>query len=88
MPAYRLTNFKIQKYHQNEPNRVYSRNHLSKIKNGEYIINLAEYKSIGFHQIVLYVNGNSVTCFVSFGVEHISKKILSNKNIKTNIYRI
>ena len=37
MPTHALTNFEIQKYHQNEPrfNGVYSRNNLSKtIKDG------------------------------------------------------
>ena len=39
MSSHLLTNFEIQKYHQNEPkfNGVYSRNNLSKIKDGTYI---------------------------------------------------
>ena len=46
MPTHPLTNFEIQKYYQNESkfNGVYSRNNLSKIKDGAYIINLDEYK--------------------------------------------
>ena len=39
----------------------------------------------------MYLNNNSVTYFDSFEVEHIPKEIktfISNKNIKTNIYRI
>ena len=39
----------------------------------------------------MYVHNNNVTCFNSFGVEHIPKKIrtfINNKNIKTNIFRI
>ena len=34
MPPDPLTNFKMQKYHQNEPklNGIYSRNNLSKVK--------------------------------------------------------
>ena len=46
-----LTNFEIQKYYQKEPkfNGVYSRNNLPKIKDGTYIINLDEFKSIGTH---------------------------------------
>ena len=39
----------------------------------------------------MYVSNNEVTYFDSFGVEHIPKeikKIISNKNIKTNIFRI
>ena len=37
-----LTNFEIQKYYENEPkfNGAYSRNNLSKIKDGVCIINL------------------------------------------------
>ena len=57
-----LTNFEIQKYYQNEPkfNGVYSRNNLSKMKDGAYIINLDEYESIGTHRIVLHVNAKNV----------------------------
>ena len=39
----------------------------------------------------LYVNGNNVTYFGSFGNQHIPKEIkkfISNENMKTNIYRI
>ena len=48
-----LTNFKKQKYYQNEPklNRVYSRNNLPKKKHEVYIINLDEYESTGTHWI-------------------------------------
>ena len=46
MQAHPLTNFKIQMYCQNEHefNDVYSRNNLSKIKDGAYIINNDEKK--------------------------------------------
>ena len=75
--SYYLTNFEIQKHYQNEPrfNGAYSRNNFSKIKDGEYIINLSEYKSIGTHWISLYLNAKDVTYFGSFGVEHILKEI-------------
>ena len=39
----------------------------------------------------MYVKNSNVTYFDSFGVEHIPKEIIkfiSNKNIKTNIFRI
>ena len=41
----------IPKNYQNEPrfNGVYSRNNLSKMKGGAYIINLDEYELIGTH---------------------------------------
>ena len=55
MPPHLLTNFEIQKCYQNECkfNDVYSRNSLSKKKDGTYVINLDEYKSIGSHWIAL-----------------------------------
>ena len=88
-----LTDFEVQKYYQNKPSfkGVYSRNNLSKIKDGAYIIYLDEYESIETHRIVLYVNAENVTYFNSFGVEHIPKEIrkfTGNKNIVTIIYRI
>ena len=72
-------------------NGVYSINILSKIKDGAYVINLGEFKSIGTHWIAFYVNGNNIIYFDSFGVEHIPKEIkksIGSKNIITKIYRI
>ena len=75
MPHHLLTNIEIQKYYQNEPkfNGVYSRDNLTEIKDGAYIINLDEYSDIGTHWVALYLNNdnNVVTYFDSFGVEHI-----------------
>ena len=93
MPLYALTNFEIKKYYQNEPkfNDVYLRNNLPNIKDGAYVINLDEFKSIGTDWKALYVNGNKVIYFDSFEVEHIPKEVkksIGNKNIVTNIYRI
>ena len=62
------------------------RDNLPKIKDGAYLINLHEYSDIGTHWVVLHVNNDTY-----FGVEHIPKEIkafISNKNIKTNIFRI
>ena len=54
----------------------YSRDNLpSKIKDGAYVINLDGYTDIGTHWIALYLNGNTITYFVSFRVEHIPKDI-------------
>ena len=57
-----LTNFEIQKYHQNEPrfNGVYSRNNLPKKKAGAYVINLDEYPDTGTHWVALHVGGASL----------------------------
>ena len=77
MPPHHLTNFEIQKNYQNELkfNGAYSRNNLSKIKDGAFMINLDEYELIGTLSIALYVNDDNVTYFDSFGVEHIPKEI-------------
>ena len=67
------------------------RDNLQNIKDGAYIINIDEYFDIGTHGIALYVQNNDVTYFDSLWVEHISQEIrtfISNKNIKTNIFRI
>ena len=65
-----LTNFEIQKYYQNEPRfkGVYSRDNLTEIKDGAYIINLDEYSDIATHWVTLYVHNDNVTYFYSFGV--------------------
>ena len=81
------------KYYENKSrfNGVYSRDNLSKIKDGAYIINLDEYSDIGTHWVALWVTNNNATYFDSFGVEHIPKEIIKfieNRNIKTNIFRI
>ena len=73
-------------------NGVYSRNNLPKIKHGAYVINLDEYELIETHWIAWKLNGNNnAIYFDSFGVERISieiRKVIGNKTVKTNIYRI
>ena len=51
IPPHPLTNFEIQKYYQNKLrfNGVYSRDNLSKTKDGVYVITLDEYSDIGTH---------------------------------------
>ena len=68
-------------YYQNYPkfNGVYPRNSLPKIKDKTYVINLYEFKSVGSHWIALYVNGNNIIYFNSFGVEHIPKKLKNSQ---------
>ena len=76
MQLHPVTNFEILKY-QNEPkfNGAYLRYNLPKIKDDVYVVNLDEKKSIGTDWIALYVNGDNVTYFNSFRVEHIPKEI-------------
>ena len=93
IPPHPLTNFEIQKYHQNEWrfNCVYSRNNLPKIKHGAYVINLDENESIGTHCVSHCKSSHDVMYFYCFKVEHISKEIKNfiwNKIIITNNYRI
>ena len=88
-----LTNFETQNYYQNEPkfNGVHSKNNFASKRDGVYVINLHEYESIRTHWVVLYGIAENVTYFDSFEVKHIPKeirKIIGNKNIINNIYRI
>ena len=89
-----LTNFKIQKYYQNDPrfSGVYSRDNLTETKDGAYIINLDEYSDIGTHWVALYVHNDDVAYFDSFGVEHILNEIEAfidrSLSMATNIFRI
>ena len=87
MPAHPLTNFEKRKYYQNKPSfiGVCSRDNLTEIKDGAYVINLDEYSDIGTHWVALYVENNDATYFDSFRVEHIPKDIrtfISNKKIQ------
>ena len=78
MPPHPLTNFKMQKYYQNEPrfNGAYSRNNLPKqIKDGAYVINLDEYADVDAHWIALFCNRSEIVYFVSFTVEHVPEEI-------------
>ena len=94
MPPHPLTSLKIQRYYQNESrfNGVYSRDNIpDEIKVETYITSLDEYADIGTHWIALYMNGNVVTYFDSFEVEHIPKeikKLITGSTITTNIVRI
>ena len=94
MPPHPLTSLKIQRYYQNESrfNGVYSRDNIpDEIKVETYITSLDEYADIGTHWIALYMNGNAVTYFDSFGVEHIPKEIkkfIIGSTITTNIFRM
>ena len=64
-----IANFQIQNYYQDETkfNGVYSRDNLTKIKDGAYVINLDECSDIGTHWVALYVHNDDVTYFDSFG---------------------
>ena len=72
-----------------DANDAYSRHNLLKLKDGAYLINLDEYKSIGSYWIALCINGDA-TYFDRFGVKYDPKemkKIKENQNVTTNIFR-
>ena len=94
MLPYCLTNFKIQKYYENEPrfNGVFSINNLPlKIKDGAQVISLEEYADVGTDWIALFCNRNEIFYFDSFNVEHVPEEIkefVGNKNITGNIFQV
>ena len=94
MKPHSLTNFEIQKYHENKLklNGVFSTENLpKKVKDGAYVINLDEHKDTGTHWIDLLCNRNEIVLFDSFGVEHIPEEIkefIGNRKIKANIFRV
>ena len=71
-----MTNFKIQKYYQNDPrfNGLYSWDNLpKKIKDEAYVMNLDEYADVDTHWIVFYCANDEIVYFNSLGVEHVPK---------------
>ena len=72
MSLHPLTNFKTQKYYQNEStfHDVLSRNNLLEKNHGAYVLNLDKYKSTGTGScwIALNVSNYNVTYFYSFGI--------------------
>ena len=47
----------------------------------QYVLNLGEYNANGTHSKALYLNGNNVTYFDSFGVQYILKKFKNSQEI-------
>ena len=84
MPHHTLASFEIHMYYQNKPkfNGVYWGSNLTKIKDGAYVINFDEFKSIVAHWITLFVKAENVTHFHNFGAEYILKKIGNSLEIK------
>ena len=88
MPPHPLTNFEIQKYYKNEPrfNGVFSRNNLfKKIKDGAYIINLAEYADAGTYWIVCFVKEMKLFISINLVLNIFLKKL---KNLLKNSLEI
>ena len=75
------TTLKMSNFIRVKFNRVHSRNNLSKIKGGAYLVNFDEYEPIGTHWIPLYVNYKNVTYFWSW--TYLKKKLKNSLGIKT-----
>ena len=71
-----VTNFEIQNYFKNERrfNDVYSRNNLTNLKNGAYVINLGHSKNAGTHWVVIFVKKHKVIYFDSLVLNIFLKK--------------
>ena len=69
----------MQNYCQIKPiwNGIFSENDLLKIKDGGYLRNLDEFKSIGIHWIAIYTSVNNILYLDRYGVENIPKEIKS-----------
>ena len=52
---------------------IYSRNNLPKTKDEPCVINLDEFKSVGFHWIDLYVNDNNII-FLTYSKRNVEYK--------------
>ena len=52
------------------------------MKDGAYVINLDEFKSIETHWTALHVKSDNIIYFDSFGVKHIPKEIKKKKERK------
>ena len=68
-----------------------SRDNLTRIKDGAYIINLDDKQYKGTRWVSLFIDRNTAVYFDSFGSEYILKNVLNkikNKSITHNIFRI
>ena len=93
VPLHLLNNIKIINYGKCNPrfNGVFSRNNFPRIKDGAYIINLADKNSKGTHWVSLYIDRSLVVYFDSFGIQDILQEVLNkikNKSITQRIFRI
>ena len=64
---------KVSKYsdHDCRFNGVFSKDKVSRIKNGAYVINLDDKQSKSIHCVSLFIERNTAVYFDSFGIEYI-----------------
>ena len=85
IPHHLLTNFEIQKYHENEPrfNGVFSRDNFPKTTEDEaYIINLDDHKDVARHLIALFVEILKLFNLKVFDLNMLLKKLKDLLDIK------
>ena len=63
----------VSKYsdHDCRFNGVFSKDKVSRIKNGAYVINLDDKQSKSIHCVSLFIERNTAVYFDSFGIEYI-----------------
>ena len=72
-------------------NGFFSRDNLSKTKDGAYVINLDDTQSKGTHWILLFLKKNVAVYIDSFGIEYIPQELLiklKDKSVTHYIFRI
>ena len=86
MPPRPLTNFEIQKYHQNEPrfNAVFSINNLpKKIRDGAYVIDLARYADVVHIGLLYFVTKVKLFILIVLVLNMFLKRLKNFSRIKT-----
>ena len=81
---YHLNNIEITNHFSYEPrfNGFFSRNNISRIKDGAYVINRDDENSTGTHWVSLFIDRNTAVYFDYFGIEYIPQEILKqNKRL-------
>ena len=93
VPLHPSNNMEITNYFNYEPkfNGAFSRNNLSRIKDGAYVMNLDDKNSKGTHWISSFIDRNAAVYFVSFLIQYIPSEVLNkiiDKSITHKIFRI
>ena len=90
---YHLNNIEITNHFSYEPrfNGFFSRNNISRIKDGAYVINRDDENSTGTHWVSLFIDRNTAVYFDYFGIEYIPQEVLNkikDQSITHNMFRI
>ena len=89
-PVSNIETFNYLNY-ENKFNDVLSRNNLTRINDGDHVINFDDKKSKRTHWVSLFIDRSTAVYFDSFGSEYIPLEILQkirDKSITRNIFRI